>query len=228
MIPSGLYVFYCGPKKPILLTDILALSFGHDAMSMLKIDSFKTGSILLSGLFFYDVWWVFGTKVVCDICHSLDQSWQMTELLDGQCGNQPRPPNENSLAKVDHVLYGERNHDARLGRHRCSWDFHLFGSALRPFSVYQDQAGRNIYEALLHRFTGCLRGRARHHDDGHARFSRGTARAIIPQVRRNSLLYMRAERMLMKWKQSCLYPLLCYYRLAPRGAHRSLAMERWS
>ncbi len=33
-------------------------------MSILKVDSFKTGSILLSGLFFYDIWWVFGTKVV--------------------------------------------------------------------------------------------------------------------------------------------------------------------
>jgi minor histocompatibility antigen H13 len=42
------------------------LSFGHGAMSMLKLDSFKTGIILLSGLFFYDIWWVFGTKVVCE------------------------------------------------------------------------------------------------------------------------------------------------------------------
>ena len=70
LAPSVFYIFYCGPKKPILLTNILALSFGHDAMSMLKVDSFRTGSILLSGLFFYDIWWVFGTKVVCDIRHS--------------------------------------------------------------------------------------------------------------------------------------------------------------
>jgi len=65
VIPSALYVFYYGPEKPILLTNILALSFGHNAMTLLKLDSFKTGSILLSGLFFYDIWWVFGTKVVC-------------------------------------------------------------------------------------------------------------------------------------------------------------------
>lgn len=31
---------------------------------MMKLDSFKTGCILLSGLFLYDIWWVFGTKVV--------------------------------------------------------------------------------------------------------------------------------------------------------------------
>ena len=66
MIPSAYYILYYGPDKPILLTNILALSFGHGAMSMLKLDSFKTGSILLSGLFFYDIWWVFGTKVVCE------------------------------------------------------------------------------------------------------------------------------------------------------------------
>jgi len=72
VIPSVHYIFLSGPKKPILLTNILALSFGHDAMSMLKVDSFRTGSILLSGLFFYDIWWVFGTKVMVSVATSLD------------------------------------------------------------------------------------------------------------------------------------------------------------
>lgn len=40
------------------------MSFSHNSLSLLKIDSFKTGCILLSGLFFYDIWWVFGTDVV--------------------------------------------------------------------------------------------------------------------------------------------------------------------
>ena len=65
MIPSALYLFHYGPNNHLILTYLLALSFGHEAMSMLKLDSFKTGCILLSGLFFYDIWWVFGTKVVC-------------------------------------------------------------------------------------------------------------------------------------------------------------------
>jgi minor histocompatibility antigen H13 len=72
MIPSFIYVFYSGPRKSILLTNVLALSFGHQAISLLKIDSFKTGCILLSGLFFYDVWWVFGTKVMVNVATSLD------------------------------------------------------------------------------------------------------------------------------------------------------------
>lgn len=51
-------------------------------MSMLKADSFRTGIILLSGLFFYDIWWVFGTKVVCEQPSFLapDVWRQMTEL----------------------------------------------------------------------------------------------------------------------------------------------------
>lgn len=52
-------------QKSIILTDILGLSLAHNALSLLRIDSFKTGTILLSGLFFYDIWWVFGTEVVC-------------------------------------------------------------------------------------------------------------------------------------------------------------------
>jgi minor histocompatibility antigen H13 len=72
IIPSFIYVFYSGPAKSVFLTNVLALSFGHQAMSLLKIDSFKTGGILLSGLFLYDVWWVFGTKVMISVATSLD------------------------------------------------------------------------------------------------------------------------------------------------------------
>ncbi|GBE81200.1 Probable intramembrane protease [Sparassis crispa] len=72
-IPSILYTF--GPsttRKSALLTDVLALSFSHNAISLLKLDSFKAGCALLSGLFLYDVWWVFGTEVMVKVATSLD------------------------------------------------------------------------------------------------------------------------------------------------------------
>ena len=50
--------------KSALLTNLLALSFAFTALALLKLDGFKTGTILLAGLFFYDIWWVFGTNVV--------------------------------------------------------------------------------------------------------------------------------------------------------------------
>lgn len=63
-IPSILYSFTGDAKKSALLTNLLSLSFCHTTLSLLKLDSFNTGCILLSGLFFYDIWWVFGTEVV--------------------------------------------------------------------------------------------------------------------------------------------------------------------
>lgn len=64
VLPSALYFWSTEAKKPALLTNILAMSFAHNALSLLRLDSFWTGCILLSGLFVYDIWWVFGTEVV--------------------------------------------------------------------------------------------------------------------------------------------------------------------
>jgi len=47
-----------------ILSNVVALAFAYNAISLLYLDSFATGSILLGGLFFYDVWWVFGSKAV--------------------------------------------------------------------------------------------------------------------------------------------------------------------
>ncbi|KAG6862258.1 hypothetical protein C0995_002189 [Termitomyces sp. Mi166 len=64
VIPSALSSFSKSYGKSAFITDVMGLSFAHNAISLLKIDSFATGAILLTGLFFYDIWWVFGTEVV--------------------------------------------------------------------------------------------------------------------------------------------------------------------
>ncbi|TFK89122.1 hypothetical protein K466DRAFT_584933 [Polyporus arcularius HHB13444] len=72
-IPSIVYTFgRSATRRSSLLTDILALSFSHNALSLLKLDSFKTGCVLLSGLFLYDIWWVFGTEVMVKVATNLD------------------------------------------------------------------------------------------------------------------------------------------------------------
>ncbi|KAI0780207.1 signal peptide peptidase-domain-containing protein [Fomes fomentarius] len=72
-IPSVLYTFGgSATRRSALLTDVLALSFSHNALSLLKLDSFKTGCVLLSGLFLYDIWWVFGTEVMVKVATTLD------------------------------------------------------------------------------------------------------------------------------------------------------------
>ena len=63
VVPSFLYAA-SDSSKSALLTDILAVSFSFNAISLVQLDSFLTGSVVLGGLFVYDVWWVFGTEVV--------------------------------------------------------------------------------------------------------------------------------------------------------------------
>lgn len=48
--------------KQWMLSNLFALSFSFNAITLLKLDSFKTGTVLLGGLFIYDVWWVFGSS----------------------------------------------------------------------------------------------------------------------------------------------------------------------
>lgn len=63
-IPSALYLFLPGQRRSALLSNVLALSLTHTALAILKLDAFVTGIILLSGLFIYDIYFVFFTEVV--------------------------------------------------------------------------------------------------------------------------------------------------------------------
>ncbi|KIK67467.1 hypothetical protein GYMLUDRAFT_872974 [Collybiopsis luxurians FD-317 M1] len=72
VIPSALYRYSSASRRSALLTDVLSMSFSHNALSLLKLDSFKTGAALLSGLFLYDIWWVFGTPVMVTVATTLD------------------------------------------------------------------------------------------------------------------------------------------------------------
>jgi len=87
---SGFYTFWPGERRPVVATNIIALSFSHNALSLLKIDSFKTGAILLSGLFVYDLWWVFGTEVMVQVATTLDVPikllWPKSLFFSGMYG----------------------------------------------------------------------------------------------------------------------------------------------
>ncbi|KLO18374.1 hypothetical protein SCHPADRAFT_866725 [Schizopora paradoxa] len=71
VVPSAIFILYPDTKSAIL-TNVMALSFAHSVLSFGKIDTFATGCVLLSGLFLYDIWWVFGTEVMVKVATSLD------------------------------------------------------------------------------------------------------------------------------------------------------------
>lgn len=53
-------------------SNLIALSLALNAISLMGLDSFLTGSIMLGGLFFYDVFWVFGTEVMVSVARNFE------------------------------------------------------------------------------------------------------------------------------------------------------------
>lgn len=58
--------------KHWVLNNIMAISICITAISALNISNFKTSSILLIGLFVYDIFWVFGTDVMVSVATGID------------------------------------------------------------------------------------------------------------------------------------------------------------
>ena len=64
----GIYAFY----KNMIFNNFLALIFTLQAMQSLFIGNFKNGFILLTLLFFYDIFFVFGTEVMLTVAKGID------------------------------------------------------------------------------------------------------------------------------------------------------------
>lgn len=65
-------VAYIYLNRPWYLTNVLSFAFAVSTIAFLKLDGFKTGGALLTGLFFYDIFWVFGTPVMVSVAKNLD------------------------------------------------------------------------------------------------------------------------------------------------------------
>merc|ERR1712113_348786 len=59
-------------KKHWLANDLLGMAFAINGVELLHLNNVVTGCILLGGLFFYDIFWVFGTDVMVTVAKSLD------------------------------------------------------------------------------------------------------------------------------------------------------------
>nr|AQM49832.1 peptidase A22B [Peltigera membranacea] len=58
--------------KPWWLTNLLGLSFAYNALQMLSPTTFWTGTMILSTLFIYDIYFVFFTPLMVTVAKSLD------------------------------------------------------------------------------------------------------------------------------------------------------------
>ncbi|XP_010544264.1 PREDICTED: signal peptide peptidase [Tarenaya hassleriana] len=71
-IPGAFFCAWYVWGKHWLANNILGLAFCIQGIEMLSLGSFKTGAILLVGLFFYDIFWVFFTPVMVSVAKSFD------------------------------------------------------------------------------------------------------------------------------------------------------------
>jgi len=72
-VASALLVtVYLMSGKHWVLSNILGLALAITAIEAVHLDSFRTGFILLAGLFVYDIFWVFGTEVMVSVAKNFD------------------------------------------------------------------------------------------------------------------------------------------------------------
>ena len=71
-IISILIVYFYYKTKYFLLNNLLGISFIIQTLQQISIGSYRIGCIILIGLFFYDIFWVFGTDVMISVAKSFD------------------------------------------------------------------------------------------------------------------------------------------------------------
>lgn len=65
-------IYFYHTTKGWTLNNIIAFALTISGISQISIGSFKIGCMLLVGLFFYDIFWVFGTDVMVTVAKNLD------------------------------------------------------------------------------------------------------------------------------------------------------------
>jgi minor histocompatibility antigen H13 len=63
---------YYAMTKQWIVSNLYGEALATSAVQLLNLDSFLTGMALLAGLFFYDIFWVFGTDVMVTVAKSFD------------------------------------------------------------------------------------------------------------------------------------------------------------
>lgn len=71
-ISGGITGLYFYSSKPWYLNNIMGISFCLQGIERFSLGTYKIGAILLVGLFFYDIFWVFGTDVMVTVAKKLD------------------------------------------------------------------------------------------------------------------------------------------------------------
>jgi minor histocompatibility antigen H13 len=72
VVAAAIVCFYYFQSKPWYLNNVLGICFCLEGIERFSLGTYKIGAILLVGLFFYDIFWVFGTDVMVTVAKNLD------------------------------------------------------------------------------------------------------------------------------------------------------------
>lgn len=72
LVPAIVFSYFYFQTKHFMMNNVLGISFCIQTIERVSLGSYKIGAILLTGLFFYDIFWVFGTEVMVTVAKSFD------------------------------------------------------------------------------------------------------------------------------------------------------------
>ena len=82
-------------KKHWIANNLFGLAFAINGVELLHLNKVLTGCILLGGLFFYDIFWVFGTNVMVTVAKSFEAPIKLVfpqDLLENGLAAQVKMP----------------------------------------------------------------------------------------------------------------------------------------
>jgi minor histocompatibility antigen H13 len=139
--------------KPWWLTNIQGFAVSYTALQVMSPTTFVTGSMILSALFFYDIWAVFFTPLMVTVAKNLDQPIKLLFPRPDEPGAEGRPPikSYSMLGLGDIVLPG-----LMIGL-ALRFDLHMYylkKQKIAAKTVKDAETAQGIVKADYHNVTG--------------------------------------------------------------------------
>ena len=139
--------------KPWWLTNLQGFAVSYTALQVMSPTTFATGSLILTGLFFYDIWAVFFTPLMVTVAKNLDQPIKLLFPRPDQPGTDGKPPvkSYSMLGLGDIVLPG-----LMIGL-ALRFDLHMYylkKQKIAAKSAKGSEDGEDVVKADYHNVTG--------------------------------------------------------------------------
>lgn len=139
--------------KPWWLTNLQGFAVSYTALQVMSPTTFVTGSMILSALFFYDIWAVFFTPLMVTVAKNLDQPIKLLFPRPDEPGAEGKPPikSYSMLGLGDIVLPG-----LMIGL-ALRFDLHMYYLKKQKMAAKtgkDGETGQEIVKADYHNVTG--------------------------------------------------------------------------